>query len=62
VNEDGGQFLFMYYLKLTVRACAISMIYYTKERSQIMAKVVDEAELVMIPLPLMDKWMTQHNS
>jgi CRP/FNR family transcriptional regulator len=27
-----------------------------------MAKVVDEAELVMIPLPLMDKWMTQHNS
>jgi CRP/FNR family transcriptional regulator len=60
-DEDGGEF-FMYYLQ-PGQACAISMICATKnEQSQIMAKVVEEVELVMVPLPLMDKWMMQHRS
>ncbi len=60
-DEDGGEF-FMYYLQ-PGQACAISMICATKnEQSQIMAKVVEDAELVLVPLPLMDKWMMQHRS
>jgi CRP/FNR family transcriptional regulator, anaerobic regulatory protein len=60
-GEDGGEF-FMYYLQ-PGQACAISMICATKnEKSQIMAKVDEEAELVMVPLALMDKWMMQHRS
>jgi CRP/FNR family transcriptional regulator len=60
-DEDGGEF-FMYYL-LPGQACAISMICATKsEQSQIMAKVVEEAEVVLVPLKLMDQWMMQHRS
>jgi CRP/FNR family transcriptional regulator len=60
-DDDGGEF-FMYYLQ-PGQACAISMICATKnEKSQIMAKVVEDVELVMVPLPLMDKWMMQHRS
>lgn len=60
-DENGGEF-FMYYLQ-PGQACAISMICATKnEKSQIMAKVVEDVELLMIPLPLMDKWMMQHRS
>lgn len=60
-DEDGGEF-FMYYLQ-PGQACAISMICAAKnEQSQIMAKVVEDAELVMIPIHLMDKWMMQHRS
>jgi CRP/FNR family transcriptional regulator len=58
---DGGEF-FMYYLQ-PGQACALSMICATKnEKSQIMAKVVETATLVIVPLPLMDKWMMQHRS
>nr|WP_314896120.1 Crp/Fnr family transcriptional regulator [uncultured Flavobacterium sp.] len=60
-DENGGEF-FMYYLQ-PGQACAISMICATKnEKSQIIAKVVEDVELIMIPLPLMDKWMMQHRS
>jgi CRP/FNR family transcriptional regulator len=60
-DEDGGEF-FMYYLQ-PGQACAISMICATKsEKSQIMAKVVEDAEVIMVPLLLMDKWMMQHRS
>lgn len=60
-DDDGGEF-FMYYLQ-PGQACAISMICATKsETSQIMAKVVEDVELIMVPLPLMDKWMMQHRS
>jgi CRP/FNR family transcriptional regulator, anaerobic regulatory protein len=60
-GEDGGEF-FMYYLQ-PGQACAISMICATKnEKSQIMAKVDEDAELIMVPLALMDKWMMQHRS
>ena len=48
-DENGGEF-FMYYLR-PGQACAISMICATKnEQSQIMAKVVEDVELVMVPL------------
>jgi CRP/FNR family transcriptional regulator, anaerobic regulatory protein len=60
-DDDGGEF-FMYYLQ-PGQACAISMICATKnEQSQIMAKVVEDVELIMIPLPFMDKWMMQYRS
>ncbi|WP_395077775.1 Crp/Fnr family transcriptional regulator [Flavobacterium sp.] len=60
-GEDGGEFL-MYYLQ-PGQACAISMICAIRsEASQIMAKVDEDAELLMIPLDLMDKWMLQHRS
>ncbi len=60
-DEDGGEF-FMYYLE-PGQACAISMICATKaEKSQIMAKVVEDAELIMVPLQLMDSWMMEHRS
>ncbi|MGH2664659.1 Crp/Fnr family transcriptional regulator [Flavobacterium sp.] len=60
-DNDGGEF-FMYYLQ-PGQACAISMICATKsEKSQIMAKVVEDVDLAMVPLHLMDKWMMQHRS
>lgn len=60
-GEDGGEFL-MYYI-YPGQACAISMICAAKnEASQIMAKVDEDAKLLMIPLPLMDKWMLEHRS
>lgn len=60
-DDDGGEF-FMYYLQ-SGQACAISMICATKsQKSQIMAKVIEDVELVMIPLTLMDKWMMQHRT
>lgn len=60
-DEDGGEF-FMYYLQ-PGQACAISMICATKqETSAIMAKIVEDAELLMIPLTLMEKWMSQNRS
>ncbi|WP_418263226.1 Crp/Fnr family transcriptional regulator [Flavobacterium faecale] len=60
-GENGGEF-FMYYLQ-PGQACALSMICATKnEKSQIMAKVVEDVELMMIPLSLMDRWMMEHRS
>lgn len=60
-GEDGGEF-FMYYLQ-PGQACAISMVCATKnEKSQVMAKVVEDVELIMVPLVLMDKWMMKHRS
>lgn len=60
-DSDGGEF-FMYYLQ-PGQACALSMVCAIKnEKSQIMAKVVDDAEIIMLPLSMMDKWMMQHRS
>lgn len=60
-GDEGGEFL-MYYLQ-PGQACALSMICATKnEKSQIMAKVVEDATLLMVPLDLMDKWMMEHRS
>lgn len=61
-QDDNGNEFFMYYLQ-SGQACAISMICSTKnEKSQIMAKVVEDVELILVPLPIMDKWMMQHRS
>lgn len=60
-DDEGGEF-FMYYLQ-PGQACALSMICATKsEKSQIVAKVIEDTELISIPLPLMDKWMMEHRS
>lgn len=60
-DENGGEF-FMYYLQ-SGQACAISMICATKnKKSHVMAKAVEDVELIMVPLPLMDKWMMHHRS
>jgi CRP/FNR family transcriptional regulator len=60
-GEDGGEFL-MYYIQ-PGQACAISMICSAKsEQSQVMAKVVEDASVILIPLHLMDKWMMEHRS
>ncbi|PXY42678.1 Crp/Fnr family transcriptional regulator [Flavobacterium cheongpyeongense] len=60
-DEDGGEFL-LYYLH-PGQACAISMICTAKsEKSQIMAKVVEDVSVMMIPLQLMDKWMMEHRT
>ncbi|MBG6111017.1 CRP/FNR family transcriptional regulator [Flavobacterium sp. CG_9.10] len=60
-GENGGEF-FMYYLQ-PGQACAVSMICANKNQtSQIMAKVVEEVELIMIPLSLMEKWMMAHRT
>jgi len=60
-DDDGGEF-FMYYLQ-PGQACALSMVCAAKnEKSQIMAKVVEDAEIIMVPLSLMDKWMMQHRT
>ncbi|CAM3797856.1 Crp/Fnr family transcriptional regulator [Flavobacterium branchiophilum] len=60
-DDEGGEF-FMYYLQ-PGQACAISMICATRNKqSQIMAKVVEETEIISIPLQLMDKWMMNHKT
>lgn len=60
-GENGGEFL-MYYLQ-PGQACAVSMICATKSQtSQIMAKAVEDVDLIMIPLPLMEKWMMKYRS
>jgi CRP/FNR family transcriptional regulator len=60
-GENGGEFL-MYYLQ-PGQACAVSMICATKSQtSMIMAKVVEDVDLIMIPLTLMEKWMMKHRS
>lgn len=60
-GENGGEF-FMYYLQ-PGQACAVSMICATKSQtSQIMAKAVEDVEIIMIPLALMEKWMMEHRS
>ena len=60
-GENGGEF-FMYYLQ-PGQACAVSMICATKSQtSQIMAKAMEDVELIMIPLSLMEKWMMEHRS
>ncbi|MBL7838105.1 MAG: Crp/Fnr family transcriptional regulator, partial [Bacteroidetes bacterium] len=45
------------------QACAISMICATKmETSKIMARVMEDAEVLMVPLNLMEKWMGEFKS
>lgn len=60
-DSEGNEF-FMYYL-MPGQACAISMICATRmETSKIMARVVEDAEVLMIPLNMMEKWMGEFKS
>lgn len=60
-DEEGNEF-FMYYLQ-PGQACALSMICATKqETSQIMARAVTVAEIISVPLELMDVWMFTYKS
>ncbi|MFZ1527701.1 MAG: Crp/Fnr family transcriptional regulator [Ferruginibacter sp.] len=60
-DEEGNEF-FMYYLH-PGQACAISMICATRsEASQVMAKAIEDAEVLMIPLEHMEKWMAAEKS
>ncbi len=61
-EDDNGNEFFMYHLH-PGQACALSMICATQnQKSQIMAKVVEDASLLMIPLQFMDRWMMEHRS
>ena len=61
-EDDEGNEFFMYYL-MPGQACAISMICATKmETSKIMARVVEDAEVLVIPLNMMEKWMGEFKS
>jgi CRP/FNR family transcriptional regulator len=60
-GENGGEF-FMYYIQ-PGQACAVSMICASKSQvSHIMAKAVEDIELIMVPLTLMEKWMMDHRT
>ena len=60
-DENGNEF-FMYYLN-PGQACAISMICAAKmETSQVMAKVVETADVAMIPIQLMNELMANHKT
>lgn len=60
-SENGGEF-FMYYIQ-PGQACAVSMICASKSQvSHIMAKAIDDIELIMVPLTLMEKWMMEHRT
>ena len=59
--DDGNEF-FMYYL-LPGQACAISLICATRSKqSQIMAKAIEDSEVLMVPLNLMDTWMAKYKN
>jgi CRP/FNR family transcriptional regulator len=60
-DDDGNEF-FMYYL-LPGQACAISLICATRSKqSQIMAKAIEDSEVLMVPLDLMDTWMAKYKN
>jgi CRP/FNR family transcriptional regulator len=60
-GEDGGEF-FVYYLE-PGDACALSMICATRQqKSEVMAKAVEDTTVISIPISMMDDLMTQHKS
>ncbi|MDE3235355.1 MAG: Crp/Fnr family transcriptional regulator [Bacteroidota bacterium] len=60
-NEDGGEFL-MYYLQ-PGEACAISMICASKmEASKVMARAMEDTTILMVPIQVMDEWMSKYKS
>jgi CRP/FNR family transcriptional regulator len=60
-NEDGNEFL-MYYLQ-PGEACAISLVCASKmEASKVMAKTMENTTILMIPIQLMDEWMSKYKS
>ncbi|MGV3685049.1 MAG: Crp/Fnr family transcriptional regulator [Daejeonella sp.] len=60
-GSDGGEF-FMYYLE-PGNACALSMICAAKkEASEVMAKAVEDTEVIAVPIEMMDDLMIKHKS
>jgi len=60
-NEEGNEFL-MYYLQ-PGDACAISLVCASKmEASRVMAKAMEDTTVLMIPIKLMDEWMSKYKS
>lgn len=60
-NEEGEEFL-MYYLQ-PGEACAISMVCASKmEASQVMVKAMEDSIVLMLPIQLMDEWMSKYKS
>jgi CRP/FNR family transcriptional regulator len=60
-NEEGNEFL-MYYLQ-PGEACAISLVCASKmEASKVMAKTMEDTTVLMIPIQLMDEWMSKYKS
>lgn len=58
-SDDGGEFL-MYYLG-PGEACAVSMICaFQSKASEVMAKAIEETEVLMIPIQLMDELMNTY--
>lgn len=60
-HEDGGEFL-VYYIG-PGEACAVSMICAIQSRaSEIMAQAVEETEVIMLPIQLMEDFMSNFKS
>jgi CRP/FNR family transcriptional regulator len=60
-NDEGGEFL-VYYLG-PGEACAVSMFCAIQSRaSEIMAQAVEETEVIMIPIQLMEGFMSKFKS
>jgi len=60
-SEDGNEFL-MYYLQ-PGEACAITMVCASKmEASKVMAKTMENTTVLMLPIQLMDEWMSKYKS
>jgi len=60
-NDEGAEFL-MYYLQ-PGEACAISLVCASKmEASKVMVKSVEESIIMMVPIQLMDQWMSKYKS
>src|SRR5258708_4077201 len=58
-DEEGNEF-FMYYLQ-PGQACALSMKCPEKiEKSEIMAKVIEDTTIIAVPFEYMDEWMHQY--
>lgn len=60
-GDDGGEF-FVYYIE-PGNACALSMVCASQQRmSEVMARVVQKATVLMIPIEEMDRMMLEYRS
>ena len=60
-NDEGGEFL-IYYIGAG-EACAVSMLCAIQSRaSEIMAQAIEETEVIMLPVQLMDEFMSRFKS
>lgn len=60
-DEEGNEF-FMYYLQ-PGQACALSIVCASRSKtSQVMAVAIKDTEVALIPLQIVDEWMTKYRS